>query len=174
LAETGKFPARQAALLEELLLSVFRRPHEPPAVRGGALASAGYFSTPAVHAAITDGHADVDLRESAVRAMGHNCDPRWTATLLRDTERESASIRAAAARSIGEIEDARGVPRLIELLEDPTVAVRLAAIWALSEIGGEEAQEALIYCLDDPQEPIREAAEAALNEMAERDDILSL
>ncbi|HLH22381.1 MAG TPA: HEAT repeat domain-containing protein [Chloroflexota bacterium] len=174
LAEVGELPARRGQEIEDLLLDTLNRPGEPLTVRGNALASVGYFSSSRVHDAIVAGHADADLRQSAVRAMGRNCDPGWTETLLADSMSKNAALREETARAIGEIEDERGVSRLLEMLDDPTVSVRLAAIWALGEIGGDEAQEALIYCLEDVREPVREAAEAALGEIAARADPLSL
>ncbi len=174
LAEVGDLPARRGREIEDQLLATWQRADEPASVRGHALASVGYFSTPRVHDAIVAGHADADLRQSAVRAMGRNCDPGWTDTLLADSTSKNAALREEAARAIGEIEDERGVSRLLELLDDPAVSVRLAAIWALGEIGGDEAQEALTYCLEDTREPVREAAEAALAEIAARADPLSL
>lgn len=174
LAEVGDLAARQGRDIETLLLAMLNSDDEPATVRGHALASVGYFSTPRVHDAILAGHGDADLRQSAVRAMGRNCDPGWTATLLADSTSKSAALREEAARAIGEIEDERGVSRLLELLEDPTIGVRLAAIWALGEIGGDEAQEGLVYCLEDAREPVRDAAEAALAEIAARADPLSL
>ncbi|HEY7063282.1 MAG TPA: HEAT repeat domain-containing protein [Chloroflexota bacterium] len=174
LAEVGDLPARRANQIEEALLALVRRPDETPAVRGHALASVGYFSSPEVREAILAGHADAGLRQSAARAMGRNCDPTWTDTLLADSASKSAALREEAVRAIGEIEDERGVARLLELLDDPTVGVRLAAIWALGEIGGDEAQEALIYCLEDTREAVRDAAEAALGEIAARADPLGL
>jgi len=174
LAEVGDLPARRGQEIEEHLLAALGRADESASVRGHALASVGYFSTPRVHEAILAGHSDRDLRQSAVRAMGRNCDPNWTETLLADSTSKNAALREEAARAIGEIEDERGVGRLLELLEDPTVGVRIAAIWALGEIGGDDAQEALVYCLEDTREPVREAAEAALAEIAARADPLSL
>jgi len=172
LAEVGDLPDGRAAQIQRALLALVNRPEEPIAVRNNALASAGFFSTPEVTAAIRAAYEDLELRQSALRAMGRQCDPAWTETLLDETRRGTAALREEAARAIGEIEDSRGVSRLLELLEDPTVGVRLAAIWALGEIGGEEAQEALIFCLEDSRDVVREAAEAALTELAGRDSIL--
>jgi len=172
LAEVGDLPDGRATQIQRALLALVGRPEEPMAVRNNALASVGFFSTPEVTAAIRTAHADPELRQSALRAMGRQCDPNWTETLLDETKRSTAALREEAARAIGEIEDTRGISRLLELLEDPTLAVRLAAIWALGEIGGEEAQEALIFCLDDSHDVVREAAEAALTELAGRDAIL--
>jgi HEAT repeat protein len=173
LAEVGDLPARRGEQIQDVLLATVAKTEEPIGVRGNALASVGYFSTRRVHDAILAGHADRDLRQSAVRAMGRSCDPSWTETLLADSQSGNAAIREEVARAIGEIEDTRGVSRLLELLEDPTIAVRVTAIWALGQIGGEEAQEALAYCLEDPNETVREAAETALAEIAERDDPLN-
>ncbi len=174
LAEVGDLSERRGRQIEDLLLATIERTDEAAAVRAGALASVGYFSTPRVHEAIVRGHADAELRPSALRAMGHNCDPAWTETLLAETQSRNAVLREEAARAIGEIEDVRGVPRLVELLEDPSVSVRVAAIWALGEIVGPDAEEALMYCLEDSQEAIREAAEAALTQLAERADPLGI
>ncbi len=174
LAEVGHLPDRRGQQIEAALLAALGRGGEPVEVRAGALASVGYLSTPPVREAILAGHADSALRPSAVRAMGRNCDPRWTETLLADTRSRQVAVRQEAARAIGEIEDSRGTGRLLDLLEDPALAVRLAAIWALGEIGGEEAQEALMFCLDDTTDAIREAAEAALAEIAERENPLGL
>jgi HEAT repeat protein len=174
LAEVGDLPATVGRQIEDALLAALSRADEPLAVRAGALASAGFFSTPRVHDAILAGHADEHLHQSAVRAMGRNCDPRWTEILLADSASRSAAVREEAARAIGEIEDSRGVSRLLEMLEDPAIAVRVAAIWALGQIGGEEAQDALIFCLEDRNEVVREAAEGALGELMGREDPLAL
>jgi HEAT repeat protein len=174
MAEVGDLPASRGRQIEDALLAAVQRPDEPLAVRAGALASVGYFSTPRVRDAILAGHRDANLRQSAVRAMGRNCDPTWTDTLVADSASRNAAVREEAARAIGEIEDERGVSRLLEMLEDPAIAVRVAAIWALGQIGGDEAQEALIYCLEDQHEVIRDAAEGALGEIMGRDDPLNL
>jgi HEAT repeat protein len=173
LAEVGDLPAWHARQIQDTLLATVARPDEALPVRANALASAGYFSTPQVQETIRTSHRDPALRQSAVRAMGHNCDPAWLDTLLAETQSPDAALRAEAARALGELEDARGVSRLTELLEDPTLEVQLAAIWALGAIGGQEAQEALIYCLEDPCEAVREAAEAALGELADWNEPLA-
>jgi HEAT repeat protein len=174
LAEVGALPEARGQQIEDALLATYARADEAPAVRGNALASAGYLSSARVHETIRAALADADLRPSAIRAMGRTADPRWFDLLIHETHSPRAVLRAEAARALGEIEDERGVSRLLELLDDPATNVRLAAIWALGAIGGEEAQEGLIYCLEDPLEAVREAAEAALAEIADRNAPLEL
>lgn len=174
--ELGELPARWAAELTATLLGAVERADEAAEVRANALASLGYLSTDAVRDSIARAAASDDpvLRLGALRAMGHNCDPRWLSQVEHWFTSDDARFREEAARASGEIADERAVGALVDLLDDTEQSVRLAAIAALGQIGGEEAEEALIYCLEAPDEAMRRAAEEALENLAFDADPLNL
>ncbi len=172
--EVGHLPESRLVQLEGVLLRALHNPHEDLLVRQAALCSVGYLSTERVRQEIARAYGDPDLRASAIRAMGRNCDPVWLPDLARETRSPDATLREEAARALGELEDGRGVQYLQDLVDDPHLSVRLAAIRSLGQIGGEDAREILFYCAEDKDQAVREAAEKALSELEFYEDPLAL
>ncbi len=134
----------------------------------------GYLTTPRVEVEIQRAQLQPDLREAAVLAMGHNCQPVWIPDLQRELESDDRRIRVAAAEAAAEMEDRRLVPGLIRRLEDPNRDVRRAAIAALGAIGGLEAKSALSELLGSRDRTLRDAARDAMEELLAEEDPLRM
>jgi phage FluMu protein gp41 len=76
-------------------------------------------------------HADLNVRESAIWALGEIEDPIAVKPLLKLTQDSNHNIRAGAAESLGKIKGPIAVEALIKALDDPDSCVREAAISAL-------------------------------------------
>jgi HEAT repeat protein len=172
----GRFALRLA--LEELRPQIADRvraallelvgPGTPIDLRRRAVEAAGYLgSEPPFRTAMQAAYAatDVNLRASAVRAMGRSCDPTWRNTILAELKGEEPMIRYEAARAAGEMADETFVPPLTDALEDEDTEVRLAAIEALAAIGGQRARQVLMRLRQGRDEVMADAAEAALEEL---------
>lgn len=110
--------------------------------------------------------ADLDMRTSALYAMGQNADPRWTPYLLEGLRHDAPALRMEAVRALGVLEVRGAVPQIARLLEQELdLEVRLAAIEALGQIGGDDARKALEWVTDWDDEVSVSAAEAALEEI---------
>ena len=167
LAEFGELKANDAEKVEKALLTAFNNKKEQMDVRCRALESISMMSRPQVEAMIRKAYQsdDLELRASALCAMGRTCNSDWLSILLQELSSPSAQLRFEAARACAELEADDAVPRLIELTRDDDAQVRLVAVEALGRIGGNEAKQALQECRDSPDDAMSEAAEDALDEM---------
>jgi HEAT repeat protein len=110
--------------------------------------------------------ADLEMRASALFAMGRNADPRWIPYLLPYLDEEEPVLRLEAVRALGELEARQAVRPLIRLIARETDnEIRMAALTALGQIGGPEARRALEAATDWEDEAIVATAEAALEEL---------
>jgi HEAT repeat protein len=175
LAELEQLRSYYKSRVCQALLEAFDDKTKPVEVRRRALEAASPLSLPPVKEAIrTAYHSDHHgLRNSAIYAMGRNCDLSWSPFLLRELANTDAEMRYEAVAACGELGTEEAVPRLCELTDDPDTEVRLAAIRALGEIGGTKAKAWLEHCLETPVELIRQAAEQALRELEAWENPLS-
>ncbi len=169
-AEVGKLPEESGREIEEVLLGRVQSETEGTAVRAAALASVGYLSTEPVRAEIRRALTREGLRISAIRAIGHNCDPIWTGELIQQMGSPEASVRREAAVAAADYEGTVGT--LADLVDDSDTSVRMAAIASLGKIGGPEAREVLVYCYESQDPDIRHAAAKAMRQMEETEDPL--
>ncbi len=109
---------------------------------------------------------ELELRLSALYAMGQHCDAGWLPVLLKELRNSEPAVRFEATRACGEMEDQRAVPSLVELAKEPDIQVQEAALEALGHIGGDAAKQALQQCLSETDPRVREAAQAALDDMS--------
>ncbi|MBN1369018.1 MAG: HEAT repeat domain-containing protein [Dehalococcoidaceae bacterium] len=153
--------------LAEQLLSVFNDTEELVDIRRRALEAAAPLNLPAVHAAINSAYrsSDIDLKLSAVYAMGANCNPSWLPVLLSEMESHDPQLRYEAACACGEMNEEETVPYLVRLTGDEDADVQAGAVAALGKIGGQEARQALLALLDQPNPLLRQAAEEAIREL---------
>jgi len=167
LAEFGELKANDADKVEKALLTAFSSKKEQMDVRCRALESISMMSRPQVEVMIRQAYQsdDLELRASALCAMGRTCNSDWLSILLQELSSPSAQLRFEAARACAELEADDAVPRLIELTRDDDAQVRLSAVEALGRIGGNEAKQALQECRDGADDAMSEAAEDALDEM---------
>jgi HEAT repeat protein len=176
LAELGKLPESYAHKVEDTLTSTFTNEKEILDVRCKALEAIGFLSKAYVEGLIRLGYQSesLELRASALYAMGRNCNSEWLPILLKELDSPYPRLRFEALRSYAELEAEEAVLPLVKRIDDSDALVRVAAIQALGQIGGSEAKEALEMCLESEEEFIRETAEEALQEIGFWQDPLSL
>jgi hypothetical protein len=162
--------------VSQALLAILADKNKPPEVWRRALEAAAPLSSPEVKKAIEEAYAspDAKIKNSALNAMGRNCNSSWMPILIKELSSASAGIRYEAAQACGEICDEEAIPHLIKLTQDKDSEVQQAAIQALGKIGGVKAKQYLLKCLKSPDEVISEAAEQALKQIDTEDDSLIL
>ena len=167
LDEFGELTASDAEKVEKALFSAFNNNKEEMDVRRRALEAISTLSRPQVEELIRQAYQSdsLDLKASALCAMGLNCNPAWLSTILQELGSPHPRLRFESARACGELESEETVPKLIELIHDSDFEVQMSAIESLGKIGGNRAKEALRECLDSDNEAIIEAAQNALDEM---------
>ena len=173
-AELDDLRASDARAIDEALRDVINDRGEVTEVRARAVESLGARSQQWVSAVIEEAYASPErrLRLSAVHAMGHNCDPRWLLTLIKELSSDDAEMRFEAASACGSLADEEALPYLVPLLDDEDAEVQEAAIEALGEIGGQRAKAALEECLNRSSPRLREACRAALAQLNFEEDPL--
>lgn len=172
LAEFNKIRSRHASLLAQALLRVAADPTRLIAVRARALESVSPLSRPEVRDAIELAYRsdNLELKASAIHAMGHNCDTSWLPILVGEMGNANADIRCEAADASGELGEKEATPYLVKLIDDTDARVALSAIQALGKVGGTEAKKRLKELLAEPEETVRQAARDALDELEAEED----
>lgn len=146
-AQMDELPEAQAAPVETALLTALRA--DPPiAIRRRIVEAVGYIDRPDVQAHIQTAydHGDLDLRASAMRAMGNSLNPaRWEASVLTelDNATDTPAVGFQAIYAAGELQLTAALDLLLPLLAADDTELRDGAIWALSEIGGNRARRGL-------------------------------
>jgi HEAT repeat protein len=165
LGELGKFPTEAAALAQDTVLAILRRHDEHPDVRRRSLESISNCGREGVSELIEEAYygSSIEMRASAIFAMGRSCDPRWGAIILEELEGDEPTLLYEAARAAGELEIREAVYRLGDLLEYDDREVQEMAVWALGEVGGDEACDLLEAAAENaPDDGFAEAVEEAL------------
>jgi HEAT repeat protein len=172
LAELKKLGPSSSSRVTQALLTILSDKNKPREVWRRALEAAAPLSVPEVKKAIDEAYTSQDskIRNSAIYAMGKNCDSTWMPILIKEMANTSADTRYEAAGACGEICDEEAVPYLIKLTRDKDADVQQAAIQALGKIGGVKAKQYLLKCLKSSDEIISEAAEQALKQIEAEDD----
>ena len=109
-------------------------------------------------------HASMEVRMSAIFAMGRSQQVRWHETILAEMDSEEFQLRQEAINAAGEARLAEATPRLRVLASHPNQEVRMAALWALSHTRGPGALETLELCLEGEDEEVRRVAREAIEE----------
>ena len=176
LAQEGKIPAQDGALVYRVLMDFLEDEIEDLEVRRRCLEAIAPFNTEEVRDYIRWAYddEDQDLRSSSIYAMGRTGAMSWLPTLMRELESSDAAVRYETAHACGELADQQAAPQLIELLQDEDPEVRLASIAALGKIGGTEARRALTDCVRDGDAAMSEAAHAELESLQFLDDPMRL
>ena len=174
LAEDGKILSKDGELVKKSLMNVLEDEQEWLEVRRRALESVSPFNTPDVKEYIhwAYDNDDVNLRCSALFAMGKTGESEWLAVLVRELQSPSTPIRFEAANACGELDDEDAAPHLIPLLQDDDIQVQLAAIGALGKIGGPLAKRALRRSLKVGDPVLEDAARDALEDIQTMEDPL--
>ena len=174
LAETGKLLDRDHGKIADALLAVIDAEGETVEVRRRAIEAVAPMSLPRVPEAIMEAYDDGDLqlKASAIFAMGVNCDPKWIPVLLTELDSRDSELCYEAVGALSEVGDEDVVPRLVQLLRDPDSQVQAAAVSAIGSIGGPVAKTALTHALQHADTRVQELAEATLRSMAFGEDPL--
>jgi HEAT repeat protein len=165
-AELGAIDQLQTDRLREMVMSIVEDDPDGD-VRLRMLESAGYFANdPEVVDAITDAweSGSHDEQVSAIRAMGHQCDPRWLDIVLEQLRSDEPEIRFEAARATATVGGQSIVPQIVALTEDEDVEVQMAAIASLGALGGDTAIATLRALEQSESVAIADAAGAAVEE----------
>ena len=99
---------------------------------------------------------DLEIRRSAVVALGRIGDSIATPALIETLNDESLAIDAANA--LGQIGDARAVDGLVSLIGNSDASVRQAAVSALNSLTVPSMSERIIPLLHDSDPNVRESA----------------
>jgi HEAT repeat protein len=172
LAELKKLGASSSSRVSQALLAILSDKSKPREVWRRALEAAAPLSIPEVRRAIDEAYksSDPKLRNSAIYAMGRNCNSAWIPILIKEMQNPHADVRYEAAGACGEICDEETVPYLIKLTRDEDPEVQRAAITSLGKIGGSKAKQHLMKCLTSADEILSESAEQALKQIDSEED----
>jgi len=99
---------------------------------------------------------DIEVRRSAVVALGRIADRRATFPLVNTLHDESLAIDAAHA--LGQIGDPDALDGLLTLLGKDDASIRQAAISALNSLATPQMSKRIIPLLHDPDPNVRESA----------------
>jgi HEAT repeat protein len=176
LAELKKLGPSSTARVSQALLAILADKNKPVEVWRRALEAAAPLSLPEVKQAIRDAFqsGNPKFKNSALFAMGRNCDSAWLPILIKELASVDPGTRYEAAGSCGEICDEEAVPHLIKLVGDKDSDVQQAALLALGKIGGNKARQFLKKCQLSSDEVIAETAQQALNQIDTEDDAFHL
>ena len=109
-------------------------------------------------------HSSLEVRISAVFAMGRAGSVRWHDRILEELDSDDAKMKLEAVRAAGEAHLTEATPRLRSLTRHADRDIRIEAIWALSHTGGPGALETLEMCAQSEDEEIRRVAASAVDE----------
>lgn len=99
---------------------------------------------------------DLEVRRSAVVALGRLGDPRATAALVNALSDESLAIDAANA--LGQIGDPEAIDGLLKLLGNNDASIRQTAVSALNSLALPQISKRIIPLLEDSDPNVRESA----------------
>jgi HEAT repeat protein len=172
MAELKKLGPSSSSRVSQALLAILDDKNKPKEVWRRALEAAAPLSLPEVKKAIDEAYQsdDIKIRNSAIYAMGKNCDSSWMPFLIKEMASTNPDSRYEAAGACGEICDEEAVPYLIKLTQDKDTEVQRAAVQSLGQIGGTKAKQHLLKCLKSSDENISEAAEQALRQVEAEED----
>lgn len=172
LAHEDKLPSRQAVELQAALTESFNDELESVDVRRRSLEAIAVFQGEEIEAYIEIGYEEseddeeessIQMRQSAIHAMGRNCAPKWIEFVVEELENADAACRFEAAIALGQFGGEEHLAHLLALMDDDDIEVQTAAVRAMGFIGGSQAQRALRNLLTSTEPAIVTAAEESLN-----------
>lgn len=171
LSQSGKMLSKDGEKVKRSLIQAIQNAREGQEVRRRAIEAVAPFNTPDVQQIIQKAYQSdqMEMRCSAVYAMGKSCDPQWLPTILAELRSPHAAMRYEASNACRELGEESAVPHLIPLFQDDDRQTQVSAITAVGAIGGNLARKALLRCLKSSDDVAVEAAQEALNNL-EADD----
>lgn len=162
-----ELPLEDFLRVKNFLINIFQNDNLPLESRRCAVEALGFLTDPEVLEIIEQAYnyPDVQMKASAIFAMGRNSHHRWSLIIVKEIQSEIYDIRYEAVKAAGEAGVEEAIPSLMEIAtSEEDKDLRLEAIWSLGLIGGEEAKSVLSKLCLDPDPDIREVAGAALEE----------
>ncbi|MDA0988095.1 MAG: HEAT repeat domain-containing protein [Chloroflexi bacterium] len=175
LSQIGKMLEKDVGKIKEFLMQTIQNSRESQEVRRRAIEAVAPFNTADVQQIIQDAYVSeqIEMRYSAVYAMGKSCDPRWLPTILAELRNPDPAMRYEASNACGAMGEEPTVPHLIALFQDDDRQTQVSAISAVGAIGGSLARKALLHCLKSSDDVAVEAAQEALESLEAGDEIMS-
>jgi len=167
LMREDELPEEDFLRVKAFLFELVRDEGQPLDSRRFAIEALSFLNEPEVQDFIEAAyaHPDINMKVSAIFAMGRQGDQRWADILLKELDSEVEELQYEAVRAAGEACLDKAAPRLKDLALVGDRNLQLEAIWALGKTGGEGVSEFLYDLADDEDGEIREIAEAALEEL---------
>lgn len=152
--------------IRHFLLDLAQSPREPLFVRQMAIEAISFDPDETVHDLIdwAYNHPSLDLKMSAVFAMGRTQSARWRDVILSELDSDRSSLRIEAVNAAAEAGLVAATPKLRNLAAGQDKDVRLSAIWALAHTRGPGALETLEMCAQSSNDEIRRTANEAIEE----------
>jgi HEAT repeat protein len=152
--------------VRRFLLDLAQNPREDILVRRMALESLSFDADETVHDLIDWAyrHPVIEVKMTALFAMGRSRSPRWTEAILAELDSSERQLQLEAINAAAEAGLSAGTPKLRNLAVHKDREIRLAAIWSLASTRGPGALETLEMCAQSEDEETRNAAGEALDE----------
>ena len=167
LMRSDELPQADFLRVRQFLIDLYRDPSRSLDERRYAVEALGFHTNDEVFSIIEEAyaHPDVNMKMSAIFAMGRSGNVRWTDTILRELGNPQKELQLEAIRAAGEIGLDEAGKDLWRLTYSEDRDVKQEAIWALGQTGWEGAFERLDeLTIMGEDEEIREIAEEALEE----------
>lgn len=172
LSQNGKMLDKDGEKIKEILMQTIQNSPDGHEIRRRAIEAVAPFNTSDVQQTIQKAYESnqMEVRCSAVYAMGRSCDIRWLPVILTELRSDHSPMRYEASNACGELGEEPAVPHLIPLFEDDDHQIQISAISAVGAIGGSLARKALIHCLKSSDDLVVEAAQEALHNLESIDE----
>ena len=175
LSQRGKMQEKDGERIKEFLMQTIQNARDDQELRRRAMEAVAPFNTSDIQQIIQEayGSDQIEMKCSAVYAMGKSCDSQWLPIILAELRSSHAAMRYEASTACGELGEEPAVPHLIPLFEDDDNQTQLSAISAVGAIGGSLARKALLHCLKSSDDVAVEAAQEALEALDAGDETMS-
>ena len=164
LVQEGKLLPKDRESIHDSLMAVLDDPEQPVEIRRRSLEAIAPFNTNKIKNFVSwaYGSEDMQLKSSAIFAMGRTGEIGWLPVLIRELQNSDPAIRYESAHACAELAEEDAVPHLISLLDDEDYQVQTAGVNALGSIGGPLAKKALVHCVKEGDAVLEEMARAEL------------
>ena len=155
--------------VRKALLDLARDPDEGLVVRRMAIEALSFSTDESVQKLIDWAyeHPSIELKMTALFAMGRSRSACWFDTLLREIDSTERRLRIEAINAAAEAELAIATPKLRSLTASSDREIKLAAVWALAHTRGPGALETLEMCAESDDDELRRVANGAIEEFYE-------
>ena len=172
LSQSGKMLSKDGERIKESLMQAIQNAKESQEVRRRAIEAVAPFNTTEIQQIIRKAYESdqIEMRCSAVYAMGKSCDLQWLPIILTELGNPHAAMRYEASNACREMGEETAVPHLIPLFDDEDHQTQVSAISAVGAIGGILAKKALLRCLKSSDDAAVEAAQEAIDNLEASDE----